>query len=107
MKLAGTWHIFEMEMWDEDYFNMEVQANIEINSKGNGKVQFGLVSGYFDGEIINDGGVEKLDFTWEGNDENDAVFGSGWIKMKEKDIIEGRIKFHMGDVSDFSAKRFK
>jgi hypothetical protein len=26
MLYAGTWHILEMEMWDEDYFNMEVQA---------------------------------------------------------------------------------
>jgi hypothetical protein len=26
MKFVGTWHIYEMEMWDEDYFNMEVQA---------------------------------------------------------------------------------
>jgi hypothetical protein len=107
MKFAGMWHIFEMEMWDEDYFNMEVQAYIEINSKGNGEFQFGLVSGYIDGEIINDAEAEKLDFTWEGNDESDATSGSGWLKMKEKDIIEGKIKFHMGEISKFSAKRFK
>ena len=28
----GTWHITEMSEWDEDYFNMEVQAFIKINS---------------------------------------------------------------------------
>jgi hypothetical protein len=28
--LIGLWHIYEMEMWDEDYFNMEVQTYIEI-----------------------------------------------------------------------------
>jgi len=22
--IVGTWHIYEMEQWDEDYFNMEV-----------------------------------------------------------------------------------
>ncbi len=27
---VGTWHIYEMDMWDEDYFNMETQAYIEI-----------------------------------------------------------------------------
>ena len=26
MQFTGTWHIYEMEMWDEDYFNMELQA---------------------------------------------------------------------------------
>lgn len=28
MDFTGTWHIYEMEAWDEDYFNMEVQAYI-------------------------------------------------------------------------------
>jgi hypothetical protein len=26
----GTWNIYEMELWDEDYFNMDVQAYIQI-----------------------------------------------------------------------------
>ena len=30
MKFEGTWHITAMENWDEDYFNMEVQAYIEV-----------------------------------------------------------------------------
>ena len=30
--IIGEWHIQEMEMWDADYFNMEVQAYIKINS---------------------------------------------------------------------------
>lgn len=30
MDFVGTWHIYEMEMWDEDYFNMEVQAYITM-----------------------------------------------------------------------------
>ncbi len=44
-QFEGLWHIYEMELWDEDYFNMEVQAFIEIASKGNGNFQFGLVLG--------------------------------------------------------------
>ena len=107
MELAGTWHIFEMEMWGKAYFNMEVQAYMEINPDGSGKFQFGLVSGYMDGEIVNDEKIERLDFTWEGNDESDPAFGSGWVRMKEKDLVEGRIKLHTGDASTFSARRFK
>jgi len=30
MKYEGTWHIMEMEMWDDEYLNMEVQAYIRI-----------------------------------------------------------------------------
>jgi hypothetical protein len=35
-----------MELWDEDYINMEVQAYIEVRSDNLGNFQFGLVSGY-------------------------------------------------------------
>ena len=40
MNFIGTWHIYEMEMWDEDYFNMEVQAYIKIVSNTKGNFQF-------------------------------------------------------------------
>ena len=40
MKNAGTWHICEMEMWDEDCFNMEVKAYVRIDSEGLGEFQF-------------------------------------------------------------------
>jgi hypothetical protein len=105
MQLAGTWHITDMENWDEDYFNMEVQAYIELDEAGCGEFQFGLVTGQIDGEIVRDESSEKLEFTWEGCDENDEAFGSGWLKLKNKNTLQGKIKFHQGDSSLFSAKR--
>lgn len=105
MKLEGTWHITEMDMWDEDYFNMDVQAYITINGQGSGDFQFGLVSGSMDGDIISGGPVERIEFTWEGNDESDAAFGSGWISLKTESTVEGMIKIHEGDRSTFTAER--
>jgi hypothetical protein len=105
MKFAGTWHIYEMEMWDEDYFNMEVQAYIKVDSKGLGAFQFGLVSGQIDGEVVKEGTEERFEFTWEGNDECDPALGSGWLRLKDKNTVEGKVKFHLGDSSEFSAKR--
>ena len=35
-KLAGTWHILNMNGWDADYINMEVQAYIHIGKNGIG-----------------------------------------------------------------------
>ena len=52
MKFNGTWHICEMEMWDEDYFNMETQAAIKIDRSGLGFFNFGVVSGEIDGEVV-------------------------------------------------------
>ncbi len=104
-KFTGTWYITEMENWDEDYFNMEVQAYLEIDQRGAGEFQFGLVFGSIDGEVEQDGSGERFRFTWEGNDENDSASGSGWLKLKSKDMLEGKIKFHQGDSSLFLAER--
>ena len=102
-KFEGIWHIYEMELWDADYFNMEVQAFIEIDAKGNGEFQFGLVCGDLDIDEI--GGNGRMEFTWNGNDENDEASGSGWIELKDENTLEGKIKFHHGDNSKFEARR--
>jgi uncharacterized protein YndB with AHSA1/START domain len=107
MDFTGTWHIYEMEAWDEDYFNMEVQAYITIEPNNRGYFQFGLVSGDIDGRIVDYAEGKRLEFTWEGNDECDPASGSGWIKLKEKDTLEGEFRFHMGDSSTFLARRAK
>jgi len=106
-KFTGTWHIYEMETWDEDYFNMEVQAYIEIKPDGSGEFQFGLVSGQIGGEIEKTENEERFEFTWEGSDELDPVSGSGWFKLKDEDNIEGKIRIHHGDSSWFLARRAK
>jgi hypothetical protein len=104
-KFTGTWHITEMETWDEDYFNEDVQAYITIDKNNNGEFQFGYVTGYIDGGIIKNESGELLEFTWDGSDENDEAMGSGWLKLKDKNTLEGKIKFHRGDSSLLSAKR--
>jgi len=105
MKYEGVWHITQMDMWDEDYINMEVQAFIQIDPNGLGHFQFGLVSGDMDGEVVKTGNIERFDFTWEGNDENDPASGSGWLKSSGQKKLKGRIKFHHGDSSEFVAIR--
>jgi len=55
MDFVGTW-LYKMEMWD--YFNMEVQAYIEIDSNNQGDFQFGLVAGGLHGRVVDDVDVE-------------------------------------------------
>lgn len=105
MNFAGTWHIYEMEQWDEDYFNMEVQAYVTITSGNRGEFQFGLVSGDMNGKVVEYADGKRFEFTWEGSDECDPVHGSGWVRLKEKDVIEGEFRLHDGDNSTFLAKR--
>ena len=105
MALEGTWDIYEMSNWDADYFNMEVQAYVTVDESWRGDFQFGLVTGSIDGEMVQDRDGERLEFTWEGVDECDEASGSGWLKLKGEDELEGRIKFHGGDSSTFTAKQ--
>jgi uncharacterized protein YndB with AHSA1/START domain len=105
MKYKGIWHIIEMDMWDEIYCNMEVQAYIRVGSNSLGDFQFGLVSGQIDGETVTLGNIERFEFTWDGQDECDPVSGSGWLRITGKDTLKGRIKLHLGDSSNFLAVR--
>jgi len=105
VNFIGTWHIYEMEIWDEHYFNMEVQAYIKIGSNNRGDFQFGLVSGNMDGKVVNYADEKRFEFTWEGNDECDPVCGSGWVRIKETNLSEGEIRIHNGDSSTFLARR--
>lgn len=43
-----------------------------------------------------------IEFTWEGNDESEHVFGRGWVVVKGASLI-GKIHFHLGDSSGFTA----
>jgi hypothetical protein len=103
MEYSGKWRITEMEMWDSDYLDMEVEAYIKIDPNGSGEFQFGLVSGQIDGEVAKNG--ERFEFTWDGSDECDPASGSGWLKVADKNLLNGRIKFHEGDSSDLVAKQ--
>ncbi|WP_047154311.1 hypothetical protein [Aneurinibacillus tyrosinisolvens] len=105
MKIEGVWHISEMEMWDQDYVNIEVRAHITIRAGLTDHFQFGLVQGQMDGKIVEYSNGGKYEFTWEGTDEGDYLHGTGWLRMKHEDIVEGEFKIHFGDNSTFLAKR--
>ena len=95
MDFIGTWHIYEMELWDKDYLNMEVQAYIKIGRDNCGDFQFGLVSGYIDGKVVDYRDGKRFEFTWEGNDECDPTCGSGWVRIKEENLLEGEFRIHI------------
>ena len=102
----GLWHIVSMSEWDEDYFNEEAQAFIEFEASGIGHFQFGYVRGYMDWRPGTRDGQPAAEWTWEGTDGADMteVTGRGWAKL-EGGELHGLIVIHLGDESDFVAKR--
>jgi hypothetical protein len=94
--------------WDEDYFNEQVQAFIELEANGTGHFQFGHVQGYMEWRVGTRDGQPAVEWTWEGTDGADmtGMTGRGWAKLEDKEL-HGMIVNHLGDESGFVAKRAK
>jgi hypothetical protein len=101
---SGKWRIIEMEMWDQDFIDLETEGHFTFDKDELGSFQFGAVRGQIDYRIEDICGSERLEFSWEGSDENDPASGRGWVIL-ENDLINGKIYFHLGDSSWFKAKK--
>jgi hypothetical protein len=55
-------------------------------------------------EVQRDG-LPGAEFSWEGSDEGDQASGRGWGVLEEDGSLRGRIFFHLGDDSSFTAVR--
>lgn len=102
---AGKWRIVEMEVWSQDYFDMEVPGFIRIGSDGTGQFQFGLVFGDIDGRV-ECGNAPRFEFSWSGQGENDLVCVRG-LAVIENGELNGRIYLHLADDSAFRSIKSK
>jgi hypothetical protein len=102
--VVGAWRITGMEVWDADYFDMEVPAHITIRDDLTGQFQFGLVQGDIDARVSAADGMVRVEFSWSGVDENNLVSGRGWMQING-DQAEGRFFIHLGEDSAFTAVR--
>ena len=93
-----------MELWDQDFIDLETEGHFTFNKDELGSFEFGAVQGQIDYSIEKINGLERLSFSWEGSDENDPVSGRGWVII-EGALLTGKIYFHLGDSSWFKAKK--
>ena len=100
----GKWRIIEMEMWDQDFIDLETEGHFTFDKDELGSFEFGVVQGRLDYSIEKINGLERLEFSWEGCDESDPVSGRGWVII-EGGLLTGKIYFHLGDSSWFKAKK--
>ncbi len=103
---TGLWYIISMSTWDDDYLNQEVQALIEFEPNGLGSFQFGYVQGQIDCQTTTRDGNPAVEFTFEAVDGDDGTpeTGRGWGILQD-DELKGMFFFHLGDDSEFVAKR--
>lgn len=99
----GCWLIEHMDQWDVGEESEESQPFIEFERNDTGEFLFGCVHGQMDCLFTQRDGVPAVDFSWEGNDESEQVFGRGWALLGENEL-KGMIFFHLGDESGFTAR---
>ena len=102
----GRWLIEHMDQWDVDEESEELQPFIEFELSDTGQFQFGCVEGQVDCRLTQRDGQPAVEFTWDGNDETEHVYGRGWAILNG-DELNGMIFFHLGDESGFSASKVK
>jgi hypothetical protein len=100
MTLKGKWRITKTELWDRDFLDMMEPAYILLDGTGGGEFAFGCVTGQLHCRDTSAG----IDFTWDGNDEMDEACGDGWTDLQSDGSLSGKIRFHNGDDSDFTAR---
>lgn len=96
----GKWRIVKMEQWDQKYVDLIEPGYIAFGGRKSGSLHFGCLYADIDYSVGND---SKVIFSFQGHDENHAISGRGWVKIKNKDL-HGCIFIHNGDSSKFNAK---
>ncbi len=102
----GRWRIVSVSQWEDEYLDEEVEAYIEFDDRAGGSFQFGYIQGVIDySEGLRDG-QPAVEWSWEGGDGADGtpLTGRGWAMLKGEGL-QGIISIHMGDETDFEAKR--
>jgi len=102
-KIVGKWRIVEMELWDRDALDLVGPAFIEFDKKDTGRFGFIAVTGWLDCRHSLVDGRPGVEFSWEGDDDNDRASGRGWASLQDDGSLRGHIYFHMGNDSGFIA----
>jgi hypothetical protein len=101
---TGRWRITEMELWTSDDLDLVGPAHLTLARDGGGTLRFIAVDVGLDYRVVQRDGQPAIEFTFEGIDEGDRVSGRGWAQVRD-DELHGRIFFHQGDDSAFTARR--
>ncbi len=99
----GRWRIVEMEQWDREYIDLVVPGYIQFEKSNLGSFQFGTVQGGLDCRLETIEGRVRIEFSWEGMNDNDPGSGRGWAELRDPGLY-GRLYIHCGDDSWFKAR---
>jgi hypothetical protein len=101
----GLWRITRMDEWDQEFVDAEVEGYFRFDHDGSGEFQFGYVHGDMNCELTQRRGRAVVEWSWVGNDEMERASGRGWATVQKDGTLAGKLFFHSGDKSGFTAVR--
>lgn len=91
-----------MDLWDQEFIDLEGPGHITFAKGGNGSFHFGAVEGQLDCRLEESPDGQRVHFSFTGHDEMDPTSGRGWAALKDVEL-HGHLYFHLGDDSSFRA----
>jgi hypothetical protein len=101
----GHWRITTMELWAMDAIELLGRGVFAFEDEAFGEFRFIAVRGWMDCRFAERDGKPFVEFSWQGKDEMDDASGRGWGVIEDDGTLAGRIYFHQGDDSAFTAMR--
>jgi hypothetical protein len=94
-----------MELWARDAIELLGPGTIVFEDEALGEFRFIAVRGWMDCRFGERDGKPLVEYSWQGKDERDDASGRGWAVIEDDGKLTGRIYFHQGDDSAFTAAR--
>lgn len=102
---AGSWHIVETELWDQDALDLVQPAFIKFDEECIGSFGMIAIGAGIDCRFSTREGKPFVDFTFDGDDDGHPCSGRGWGVIDVDGKLRGRLFLHLGDDSEFVAER--
>ena len=101
---TGVWRIVDTELWNLDDLDLLEPAHLTLEPGGLGTLRLLAIDADLDYRIVERDGRPAAEFSFEGSDEGDRISGRGWAIL-DGEQLRGRLFFHRGDDSAFTASR--
>jgi hypothetical protein len=103
--ILDTWRITSTELWDQDALDLIEEAFIHFGRQQLGELAMIAVRADVDYRLETKDGTQRVEFSFEGDDEGAPCSGRGWATLDDDNVLRGRLYIHRGDDSAFEAVR--
>ena len=101
---SGSWRIRKSALWLAKDLDLLGPAMIRFGPHQLGELRLIAIQADLDHRVSVVDGTPRVEFSWQGFDEDDPACGRGWARL-EAETLMGCLYIHRGDESTFSAVR--